>query len=1188
MEGKVMPAFLTTDRIMGLLKSDVEKPSSNTFTTASPVTCLKTTGIYIIAGLKSGGIYIIHQQISSGSRLFQAHGREVTDLKLTKDRKYLISCSKDDTIKMWNMQNDFALKMTANAHSLGVNSVVRLFDDMNIATAGFDSKIKLWNADFECIEEINAHNGPVTALCSSRIMPFFLSGGQDKEIKIWDCLSHINVGTLIGHKSTISCLALSKSNIFLVSGSADNSVRIWDIKSRNQLKSLKSGDMNITAVKLFKDDKYILTGSDDSRLVIWSLESYSQVANIFAHDDTIQALAVSKHDENIITGGVDSKIISWDIDGKIYDDTYSIPLGKITSANITTDNKYLIIGDSEGKLRIWNIFKKVEEAVLNGHTQPITCVLSYNNNSFIISADSSGVIKIWNMMTRKHDFDILGHSRAVLCLVLSKNQYTLYSSSADKTIKIWDLETRACTGVIAGHHGKVHSICINEEDNLLISGSSDKRICIWSLFTKTLQYQLLGHHGKIYSITFNNETKTIISGSSDGTLEVWNAKNYELEGTFIGHTDNVIKLQVINSGQFLISASTDRTIKVWSLVDHGLLSSVDYKKEITCVTLSNNDCWIGVGSNKSLDLLNNPINLSSPISIVPKNDSYIFLRKVNLILNKEEHLYDDSLANYCIYPWRINILHILAYVNRADLIEKAIKAGAKFIKSCNGDTPLMISLSGGSQQCVDALLKGLTTDLIQTQPNVLKYVENLLPRLNLMSPTNLELIYKAMYPECHDIRLPKLGCPERNPQVLRSETDLLNPSLFMCSKFEILEKYKEEFLIFRKSLIKFPLEPGSFKGVQFLRSLEMCSNAEVFDTPIIAAILDYRWCQVRSIIWAFVIIRIAQVTFLLLHTIYSRRNTTILSLLICFNTFDAAFEVLQVLDSVPRYFKNFWNYIDMFRIILMYVYIFSVFIGEMGYVEVLPYVLLFLWLRVIVDMSIFEKARYLLSNVVEIVFVILPYLIIPGTAVIAFGLCYYVNGNGDRTVGGSFLHVYNLSLGQTDPEGYSDLDVVIFVFATISNPLILLNLLVGIMGDTYQRSQRNFKRSDKLRVTSMILEVESVLLWKRKYQPTSYIHQCATTTYEVENYSMISSNGTVLIDNHSGQSFEERLEVIRRDVEETQTLIKEGFAKLKKELLEEMQIGFQTWSRKEMKNYRESSLRHTDSTIRPADILNKY
>jgi WD40 repeat protein len=1172
MEGKIMPAFLTTDKIMNLLKEDIERPSSKQFTTVSPVTCLKTTENYIFAGLKSGAIYIIDQKNSSGSKLIQAHGREVTDLTLSSDKKGLISCSMDDTIRIWDLEKDYVLKRSVNAHSLGVNGIARLFDDVNIASAGVDSKIKLWNEEFDCVGEVVGHHGPVSTICSSRMFPIFVSGGQDKEIKIWDCLSHNSIGTLVGHKSTITCLVLSKSNNFLVSGSEDNSVRIWDMKTRLQLKCLKSSDMNITAVKMFMNDKYILTGSDDSRLVIWSLDSYAQVANISAHDDTIQAIAVSKYDRSIITGGLDSKIISWDIDGKIYDDIYTIPSGTITSSCITIDNKYLIIGNSEGKLSIWNMHKKTEEDVMVDHNSAITCVLSSNTNAFIISADSLGSIKIWNMMTRKHDYDIVGHVGAVLCIVLSKNQHTLYSSSADRTIKVWDLETRACTGVMAGHFGKVYSICISEMDGILISGSSDKRICIWNLHSRNLIYQLIGHHGKVYSITFNSDTKTIISASSDGSLKLWNSKNYELEGTLTGHTDNVIKLQVVNSGRFLISASTDRTVKVWSLIDHGLISSADYGKEISSISYSYNDCFIGIASNRFIKIMTNPLDMSSPLAIIPKNESYIFLRKVNLILNKQEHLYDDSLANYCIYPWRINILHILAYVNRADLIERAIRAGAKFIKSFNGDTPLLISLSGGSQQCVDILLKGMTSELLQAQPRVLNYVENLLPRLNLMSPNNLELIYKAMYPECNDIRLPKLGCPARIPLVMRSETDLINPSLFMKSKFEVLEKYKEEFLIFRRSLIKFPLEPGSLKGVQFLRSLEICSNTEVFDTPIIAAILDYRWRQVRSIIWAFVMIRIGQVTFLLLHTIYTRTNRTILSLLICFNTFDATFEVLQLMDSVPRYFKNFWNYIDLIRIILMYVYIISVFAGDIGYVELLPYVLLFLWLRMIVDMSIFEKARYLLSNVVEIVYVILPYLIIPGTAVLTFGLCYYVNGNGDRTVGGSFLHVYNLSLGETNPEGYSDLDVVIFVLATISNPLILLNLLVGIMGDTYQRSQRNFRRSDKIRLTNMILEVESILLWKRKYEPTSFIHQCATASYEVENYTLNNSSGVISAQLDSGQTLEERLEVLRKDVLETQTMIKDGFANLKKEILEEMQIGFQTWTRKELKSYRDRTM----------------
>ena len=48
---------------------------------------------------------------------------------------------------------------------------------------------------------------------------------------------------------------------------------------------------------------------------------------------------------------------------------------------------------------------------------------------------------------------------------------------------------------------------------------------------------------------------------------------------------------------------------------------------------------------------------------------------------------------------------------------------------------------------------------------------------------------------------------------------------------------------------------------------------------------------------------------------------------------------------------------------------------------------------------------------------------------------------------------YRVNLGDFDLDGYDWVSWVFFILATLVNQVIMLNLLISIMGDTYDRVQ---------------------------------------------------------------------------------------------------------------------------------------
>ena len=86
-----------------------------------------------------------------------------------------------------------------------------------------------------------------------------------------------------------------------------------------------------------------------------------------------------------------------------------------------------------------------------------------------------------------------------------------------------------------------------------------------------------------------------------------------------------------------------------------------------------------------------------------------------------------------------------------------------------------------------------------------------------------------------------------------------------------------------------------------------------------------------------------------------------------------------------------------------------------------------------------------------------------------------------KTIPHALGHTYRLMYGDFDVENYEDDNFVwfIFVFGSVMMSLVMLNMLIAIMSDTYARVMGEIVPSDYFELCSMILEQEEILLWKR-------------------------------------------------------------------------------------------------------------
>jgi hypothetical protein len=110
-------------------------------------------------------------------------------------------------------------------------------------------------------------------------------------------------------------------------------------------------------------------------------------------------------------------------------------------------------------------------------------------------------------------------------------------------------------------------------------------------------------------------------------------------------------------------------------------------------------------------------------------------------------------------------------------------------------------------------------------------------------------------------------------------------------------------------------------------------------------------------------------------------------------------------------------------------------------------------------------------------------------SVVGFAMVFFVLAQ-DSGYFKFLTSTYTLNFGNMETGDYDKLEWLLFLIVTVFNPIIMLNLLISIMGDTFERVKSNFETADLIELCTLIKEVELLVFWKRGERARGYLHVC--------------------------------------------------------------------------------------------------
>ena len=284
----------------------------------------------------------------------------------------------------------------------------------------------------------------------------------------------------------------------------------------------------------------------------------------------------------------------------------------------------------------------------------------------------------------------------------------------------------------------------------------------------------------------------------------------------------------------------------------------------------------------------------------------------------------------------------------------------------------------------------------------------------------------------------------------------------------------------------------------FMKSIAECSNMELFQLLIVKAIILFLWKFYRRVIIRFVII--PYFVYFVVFLIYStttfedkqdalqngeyeglsgrgRSNVIIEGLIIIFVAYFFILEVIQMVGKRLDFWKSIWSYLEIASLALNFSVVILDIIEERAenIRVVMVFAALLMWLKLFYLLRVFFTTAFLVRMITEIVrdmkwFVFL-FLLSVGAFANTFYILSFNSGEGHFVEKNFFIALaqsYKMGLGEFEIEDFSTTEYLLWFMATLVMLIVMLNMLIAIMGDTFERVQESSESSMLKEVSTMM------------------------------------------------------------------------------------------------------------------------
>ncbi|CAN6649725.1 hypothetical protein TRVA0_024S00320 [Trichomonascus vanleenenianus] len=284
-----------------------------------------------------------------------------------------------------------------------------------------NSKIFVFREDGKMLRSLFGHVMGVWAL--TLLENTLVSGGCDRDVRVWDLKSGNCLQILRGHSSTVRCLEMVDATT-AVSGSRDTTIRVWDLQRGSCRRVLQGHSSSVRCLEVHGD--ICVSGSYDFTAKVWRISDGTLLHTLAGHFSQIYCLAFDG--VKIATGSLDASVRVWSAEtgeclGVLQGHTSLV-------GQVQMKDKVLVSGGSDGAVRVWDLNTYTCVHRFAAHDNSVTS-LQFDENR-IVSGGSDGRVRVWDMTTGRAIRDLSSQFDSVWRVAFKDEKVAILASKNNK------------------------------------------------------------------------------------------------------------------------------------------------------------------------------------------------------------------------------------------------------------------------------------------------------------------------------------------------------------------------------------------------------------------------------------------------------------------------------------------------------------------------------------------------------------------------------------------------------------------------------------------------------------------------------------------------------------------------------------------------------------------------------------
>jgi len=452
-------------------------------------------------------------------------------------------------------------------HAAGVPAVAVSMDGSRIATASFDTTVKLFDTSSgQLVRTIVAHDVAARAVAFVPGSGYLVSGGFDGVGRIWDPADGSLLFTLSGHGGAVSSVAVSPDGARVATGSADGTIKVWNAADGSLVGTLSGHAGWIYTVAFSPDGTLLASGGEDGTIRLWRVSDGVPVLAITGHGSSVLAVAFSPDGALLASGSTDDTVRLWRVSDGAPLATFTDQTLYIYGVCFSPDGEHLASGAGDGTLVIRRVSDGVIEQNVLVYRGVLSLAYSPAGNVLYAGADD-GTVSALNPSDGSLIADITGHWGSVNAIALSGDGSVGVSSGDDGTVVVHNMATGDVSGKIAAHAALITDVALTQDGAVICTTSDDLTAALWATADGSKLHDLTGHTDTVLCAAFSGNGTMVATGGSDSMIHLWRVSDGSLIGTFMGHTGAVRDLRFSPDDTLLASCGADGTVRMWRVSD---------------------------------------------------------------------------------------------------------------------------------------------------------------------------------------------------------------------------------------------------------------------------------------------------------------------------------------------------------------------------------------------------------------------------------------------------------------------------------------------------------------------------------------------------------------------------------------------------------------------------------------------